>query len=105
MSVIIKGMDMPKSCFQCGLKIKGMCPILIKSVFVTDKTVDENCPLEPADQILENQKIGHWIRQMGAYGLADTCECSVCGRTIYAGNENDLKDYPYCHCGARMEGE
>lgn len=61
--------------------------------------------LEKGIEALECQKIGHWIRQMGAYGLADTCECSVCGRTIYAGNENDLKDYPYCHCGAKMEGE
>ena len=61
--------------------------------------------LEMAIEALENQKIGHWIRQKGVYGLADTCECSVCGRTIYAGNENDLKDYPYCHCGAKMEGD
>lgn len=61
--------------------------------------------LDRAIESLENQKIGHWIRQKGVYGLADTCECSVCGRTIYAGNENDLKDYPYCHCGAKMEGE
>ena len=105
MSVIIKGMDMPTSCFQCNFKTRGMCMILIKRVCSTNKTVDEHCPLESADQILENQKIGHWIRQKGIYGLADTCECSVCGRTIYAGNENDLKDYPYCHCGAKMEGE
>lgn len=52
-----------------------------------------------------NRVIGHWIRQKGIYGLADTCECSVCGRTIYAKTEDDLKDYPYCHCGARMEGK
>jgi len=62
-----------------------------------DEAICNGTPLE--------EKIGHWIRQKGAYGLADTCECSVCGRTIYAGNENDLKDYPYCHCGAKMEGE
>lgn len=52
-----------------------------------------------------NRVIGHWIRQKGIYGLVDTCECSVCGRTIYAKTEDDLKDYPYCHCGARMEGK
>ena len=48
---------------------------------------------------------GYWIRQRGIYGLADTYECSVCGRTIYAEIEDDLKDYPYCHCGAKMEGK
>lgn len=57
------------------------------------------------DGTLLEEKIGHWIRQKGIYGLADTCECSVCGRTIYAGNEKDLEDYPYCHCGAKMKGE
>lgn len=56
-------------------------------------------------EALENQKIGHWIRQRGILGFANTYECSVCGRTIYAEIEDDLEDYPYCHCGARMEGE
>ena len=55
--------------------------------------------------VAPQSKIGHWIRQQTPYGLADTCECSLCGRTIYAKDEEDLEDYPYCHCGARMEGE
>lgn len=61
--------------------------------------------LEKGIESLKNQKTGYWIRQKGVYGLADTYECSVCGRTIYAEIEDDLKDYPYCHCGAKMEGE
>lgn len=55
-------------------------------------------------EALKNKK-GYWIRQRGIYGLANTYECSVCGRTIYAEIEDDLEDYPYCHCGAKMEGK
>lgn len=48
------------------------------------------------------EKIGHWIRQKSPYGDAHTYECSECGRTIYA-EDRDLSDFPYCHCGAKME--
>lgn len=29
--------------------------------------------------------------------------CPECGRIITIDCINDLKDYPYCHCGAKME--
>lgn len=107
MSVIIKGMDMPKSCFLCGLKTRGMCPILIKRVCATDRKVDENCPLEPADQISKNQKTGKWI------GDWFSPKCSVCGeKPLYEryygvdGEETHLIKSHYCpNCGAKMEGE
>lgn len=43
---------------------------------------------------------GRWI-------IADDVEnfiaiCSECGRTE---DSRDIKDMPYCHCGARMDGE
>lgn len=45
-------------------------------------------------------KRGRWI-------IADDVEhfiaiCSECGRTE---DSRDIKDMPYCHCGARMDGE
>lgn len=68
-------------------------------------TVDISEPLYLALDILKQQKTGHWIRQKTIYGLAETCECSECGRTIYTSNDEDLEDFPYCHCGAKMKGE
>ena len=80
------------------LKNRGLTGMLTsKECECMNKSICNGTPIE--------EKIGHWIRQKGIYGLADTCECSVCGRTIYAKTENDLKDYPYCHCGAKMKGE
>ena len=56
MSVILTGMDMPKNCFECGLKLRGMCPRLIKNITVTDRTIDERCPLRPVDGLIEEIK-------------------------------------------------
>lgn len=30
-------------------------------------------------------------------------ECSGCGRVVYAEDKEDLEDFPYCHCGCKME--
>lgn len=54
--------------------------------------------LKPAD--VQPVKRGRWI-------IADDVEhfiavCSECGRTE---DSRDIKDMPYCHCGARMDGE
>lgn len=66
------------------------------------------------------QKIGHWIYDEARSDWFDaTYECSCCKRSITVPYEltdvpyetlNEVyKDYPYCHCGARMidpqEGE
>ena len=34
----------------------------------------------------------------------DWYKCSVCGRKIHT-IEKMLKEYPFCHCGADMQGE
>ena len=28
--------------------------------------------------------------------------CSICNRVIEVKNDQSLKDYPFCHCGAKM---
>lgn len=54
-------------------------------------------------------RTGHWVSKH----IVDDCdgvitwyECSECGRRIDSPftEEVTLKDYPYCHCGAKMEG-
>ena len=32
-------------------------------------------------------------------------DCSECGRTITVKTWQSVKDYPFCHCGAKMDGE
>ena len=56
-------------------------------------------------------KIRHWIlndnQGVQAVGYL-TYHCSECGREIcskYHGKISLLKQYPYCHCGAKMEVE
>jgi hypothetical protein len=49
---------------------------------------------------VQSLKHGRWI-------IADDVEhfiavCSECGRTE---DSRDIKDMPYCHCGARMDGD
>ena len=62
--------------------------------------------LEMGIQALENQKTGHWIRITNG-AIREKYTCSECGRQIEdCGIENLLPiKYPYCHCGAKMEGE
>lgn len=52
-------------------------------------------------------KTGHWISKHivdDCNGVVTWYECSECGRSIDAPitEEFMLKDYPYCHCGAKM---
>ena len=60
-----------------------------------------------AIELLEQApKTGHWIYDNEYSDWFDvTYECSCCKRAIIVPYEirNEVyKDYPYCHCGARM---
>ena len=57
--------------------------------------------------------IGHQDFVSGEYDENYYIECSECGRTVWDvdqtaaifGNwEKISKDFPYCHCGAKMDG-
>lgn len=56
-------------------------------------------------------KTGRWIKnkEQGVQAVGYlTYHCSECGREIsskYHGKVSLLKEYPYCHCGAKMESE
>ena len=58
--------------------------------------------------VTPQQKIGHWILNdnQGVQAVGHLMyHCSECGREIcskYHGKISLLKEYPYCHCGARM---
>ena len=56
--------------------------------------------------VIEERKKGKWVRiTQGA--MPEQYICPFCHRTVKThGAEKLLKiRYPYCHCGAKMEGE
>lgn len=68
---------------------------------ITDKDADEII------KALEQEpKTGNWIYDDEYSDWFDvTYGCSCCKRTIivpYEARNEVYKDYPYCHCGARM---
>lgn len=56
-------------------------------------------------------KTGHWVlnENQGVIPVGyKMYHCSECGREIsskYHGKVSLLKEYPYCHCGTKMESE
>ena len=59
----------------------------------------------------EESKTGYWIYDKHKSNWYDSIyRCSCCGRTILISFDkkadvNLCRDYPYCHCGAKMEEE
>ncbi len=38
-------------------------------------------------------------------GMVNLYHCSECGRAIRTAYDEKLENYPYCHCGAKMDGD
>lgn len=79
--------------------------------FVRDTGIDE-APFEYVGTTLRNlpsvtpkQKRGRWIESTGYDDRDRWYSCSECGRNINLICGAKLADYPYCHCGAKMEVE
>ncbi len=92
MSVIVKGMEMPKKyCYNCPLQDgeDGRCKILGITVY----DIPKECPLV---EVVERKK-GKWVKQNP---FVDTEECSLCKYNIYS----EELETPFCPwCGAEME--
>ena len=58
-----------------------------------------------APTIEPERKMGKWVK--GTSGIKITAyRCSKCGRIVIDDTGNEVeKDYPFCHCGAKMEEE
>ena len=73
-------------------------------------TKNTNIPIDEVIQVIKdvpsnNQKTGHWKLDVQS-PVGGMYKCSECGRLLYLFSEdNILEKYPYCHCGAKMEGE
>lgn len=47
---------------------------------------------------------GRW-EQVQRWATKAKYRCSVCGREIMSATKVNIEKYPYCHCGARMDGD
>lgn len=53
---------------------------------------------------VQEVKRGYWIYKGHNDMMGYVFQCSVCGRWRFANSsENVIEEYPYCHCGAKME--
>lgn len=54
---------------------------------------------------VSERKTGQWVLVEEGIKVSKY-KCSECGRAIWDDTGyNPYVDYPYCHCGAKMEGE
>lgn len=65
------------------------------------KRVIEQAPPVNAEEI----RHGKWVYCGKSSGNDHKWQCSECLRMEYTKHKKDIKDYPYCHCGAKMDGE
>ena len=93
MSILIRGMEMPKSCDSCMFSRRSVHNV--DWCVLTEKDLPCDCPLIEInfDALVKH---GKWIDiKDPVYCI----ECSVCGDANYMHSN-------YCpNCGARMDGE
>ena len=108
MSVLIKGMEMPQSCYDCPFQHpckhdedKDYCVVIDDFLYFYNMEAN-NCPL------IEVPTHGRWIDiDDSYYGI--NYRCSVCDKTTALAKSYDIlgneHQYPYCpRCGAKMDG-
>ena len=107
MSVLIKGMDMPKSCERCIITAKGQyakyCVITGLSCINNERQKD--CPLVEVPSADVHPVVhGEWIPFLLEY--RDMFRCSKCKVIVRLPFKTDQMPYEFCPgCGARMGGE
>lgn len=73
---------------------------------------DESMKIYKIMQMLDNAPIadveevrhGKWIYEGHHEMMGHAFQCSVCGRWMFTNfPKHVVEEYPYCHCGAKME--
>ena len=107
MSILIKGMEMPKECYDCPVYNSEFCCCNITDTEPWQGHEDDDPVPIPDDCPLievQEQKHGKWIEQDGYDG--DTYyDCSVCGISwsFLDGGTPEENGTKYCpNCGAQM---
>lgn len=78
---------------RCIEQSKG----LMRSVCVAIKCFVEQMPTVEVVH-------GRWD-QVQRWATKAKYRCSVCGREIMSAVKVNIEKYPYCHCGAKMDGD
>jgi len=113
--IAIKDGEMPICCAECFFydEYDGFCRILciseweeyIKETNYSDYDwkYEKRADICPLVEIEEHKK-GKWIKVSETeFGIG--YQCSECGKFILTESIDGrkLEDFPYCHCGAKME--
>lgn len=72
--------------------------------YCPDYKIDKNEAgkvLRGLEKLEQEPKTGHWILKR-TFEYLNEYECSMCHKGIRC-TESQLINYPYCHCGAKME--
>lgn len=93
--VVIKDMEMPKSCYECDLHNYHNCDLTNDGI---EKYLDDvkhpNCPLVE----IEEREVGKW--EYDAYKDKSGGHCNQCGHFLRYGEKTN-----FCpDCGADMRG-
>lgn len=104
MSVLIKGIKMPKSCLQCGACIEGDCDFCYCGYDQDEREIELKfnyrpkwCPLVEA--VEQPIKFGKWKMAFVTHRL-NRAICSCCN---WSTDEYGAKSYNFCpNCGAVM---
>lgn len=64
----------------------------------------EDCIDNAPTADVEEVRHGKWIYRGNNWKMEHVFECSVCERWLFTNStECVVEEYPYCHCGAKME--
>ena len=85
--------------YSPDIKTETACNIAIKLLANID-TYTENARNITA-RLLADTCTGHWITDLQT-STEDFYICSKCGRKIRVVYPDTINNYPYCHCGAKM---
>ena len=70
------------------------------------KTVHELILDNDLIENIQPVKHGQWVHDGSGYDRRDNWyHCSECNRALNLICGEKLEDYPYCHCGARMDND
>lgn len=86
-------------------KLENLYKTLMKGHYVDEAegVLLANDIIKQEPYIITKEKIyANWL-PCNSYDIRDNFyKCSACGRTINIVCGDSIKNYPYCHCGAKM---
>ena len=98
-----------RNCKNAGTDKCGWCRISIRPSRLVPELPEETESAKESFETVRSDTIpaaerptAEWILQWRGCGV-EYFTCSACKRAIEVDPEYTLKDFPYCHCGAKME--